>query len=108
LAVNRRWTPLPSGSGRNSPARRPIVDVRNLPNEALGAPGAGAKAEVGVWHGRKHHEKAGAPSFALFAKGGIRDGRFRDSWYPTLRKKREGPRISYYAAPAMGACAAFF
>jgi hypothetical protein len=45
---------------------------------------------VGVWHGRKHHEWAGAPSFALFAKGGIRDGRYRDSWYPTLRKKREG------------------
>jgi hypothetical protein len=29
-------------------------------------------------------------SFALFAKGGIRDRRYRDSWYPTLRKKREG------------------
>jgi hypothetical protein len=29
-------------------------------------------------------------SFALFAKGGISDGRYRDSWYPTLRKKREG------------------
>jgi hypothetical protein len=25
-----------------------------------------------------------------FAKGGIRDGRYRDSWYPTLRQKREG------------------
>jgi hypothetical protein len=25
-------------------------------------------------------------SFALSAKGGIRDGRYRDSWYPTLRK----------------------
>ena len=45
---------------------------------------------MGVWHGRKHHEKAGAPSFAFFAKGGIRDGRYRDSWYPTLRKMREG------------------
>jgi hypothetical protein len=33
---------------------------------------------------------AGAPSFALFAKGGIGDRRYRDSWYPTLRKKREG------------------
>ncbi len=28
------------------------------------------KPRVGVWHGRKHHEKAGAPSFAFFAKGG--------------------------------------
>jgi hypothetical protein len=27
---------------------------------------------------------------------------------PTLRKKREGPRISYCAAPAMAACAAFY
>jgi hypothetical protein len=35
-------------------------------------------------------EPRGAPSFAFFAKGGIRDGRYRDSWYPTLRKKREG------------------
>ncbi len=26
----------------------------------------------------------------FFAKGGIGDGRYRDSWYPTLRKKREG------------------
>jgi len=43
-----------------------------------------------------------------FAKGGIRDGRYRDSWYPTLRKEREGPRISYCAAPAMAACAAFY
>jgi hypothetical protein len=65
-------------------------------------------AAVGVWHGGKHHEKAGAPSFASFAKGGIRDSRYRDSWYPTLRKKREGPRISYCAAPAMAACAAFY
>jgi hypothetical protein len=31
-----------------------------------------------------------------------------DSWYPTLRKKREGPRISYCAAPALAACAAFY
>jgi len=29
-------------------------------------------------------------------------------WYPTLRKKREEPRISYCAAPAMAVCAAFF
>jgi hypothetical protein len=36
------------------------------------------------------NEKAGAPSFALLAKGGIRDGRYRGSRYPTLRKKREG------------------
>jgi hypothetical protein len=43
-----------------------------------------------VWHGRKNHEKAGAPSFALLVKGGIRDRRHRDSWCPTLRKKREG------------------
>jgi hypothetical protein len=28
-------------------------------------------------------------------------------WNPTLRKIREGPRISYCAAPAMAACAAF-
>jgi hypothetical protein len=48
------------------------------------------KLRFGLWHGKKHHEKAGAPSFALFAKGGIGDGRYRDSWYPTLRKKREG------------------
>ena len=27
---------------------------------------------------------------------------------PTLRKKREGPRISYCAVPALGACAAFY
>jgi hypothetical protein len=27
---------------------------------------------------------------------------------PTLRKMREGPRISYYAAPSMAACAAFY
>jgi hypothetical protein len=27
---------------------------------------------------------------------------------PTLRKKREGPRISYCAAPAIAACAAFY
>jgi len=47
-------------------------------------------------------------SFAFFAKGGIRYGRYRDSWYPTLREKREGPRISYCAAPAMAACAAFY
>ncbi len=46
---------------------------------------------VGVWHARKHHEKAaGGPSFAFFAKGGIRNGRYRDSRYPTLRKKGEG------------------
>jgi hypothetical protein len=29
------------------------------------------KAAVGVWHGRKHHERPGAPSFVFFAKGGI-------------------------------------
>jgi len=52
--------------------------------------------------------RRGAPSFAFFAKGGIRDRRYRDSWYPTLRKMREGPRISYCAAPAMAACAAFY
>jgi hypothetical protein len=34
--------------------------------------------------------RRGAPSFAFFAKGGIRDRRYRDSWYPTLRKEREG------------------
>jgi hypothetical protein len=44
----------------------------------------------------------------FFAKGGIRDRRYRDSWHPTLRKKREGPRISYCAAPALVACAAFY
>ena len=38
----------------------------------------------------------------------MRDGRYRDSWYPTLRNKREGPRISYCAAPTMAACAAFY
>jgi hypothetical protein len=27
---------------------------------------------------------------------------------PTLRKIREGPRISYCAAPAVAACAAFY
>jgi hypothetical protein len=36
-----------------------------------------------------------------------RKGTRRDSWYPTLRKQREGPRISYCAAPAMATCAAF-
>jgi hypothetical protein len=41
-------------------------------------------------------------------KGGIRNGARRDSWYPTLRKEREGPRISYYAAPNKDACAAFY
>ena len=32
----------------------------------------------------------------------------KGSAYPTLRKQREGPRISYCAAPAMAACAAFY
>jgi hypothetical protein len=52
----------------------------------------------------------GAPSLNPFFgfKGGMRDCVHRDSWYPTLRKQREGPRISYCAAPAMGACAAFY
>jgi hypothetical protein len=40
-------------------------------------------------------------------KEGMRNGVHRDSWYPTLRKQREGSRISYCAAPAMGARAAF-
>ena len=37
-------------------------------------------------------DKTGAPSLNPFFgfKGGIRDRRYRDSWYPTLRKKREG------------------
>jgi hypothetical protein len=28
--------------------------------------------------------------------------------YPTLCKERKGPRISYYAAPSVAACAAFY
>jgi hypothetical protein len=48
------------------------------------------QAAVGVWHGRKHHEKAGGPSFALFAKGGIRDRRIEIRGIPPFAKKREG------------------
>src|ERR1700689_1385960 len=39
---------------------------------------------------RQRNQSPGAPSFAFLAKGGIRDCRFEDSCYPTLRKKREG------------------
>jgi hypothetical protein len=38
----------------------------------------------------------------------ICDGVHRDLWFPTLRKKREGPRTSYRVAPALAACAAFY
>jgi HlyD family secretion protein len=48
------------------------------------------QAAVGFGHGRKHHEKAGAPSFALFAKGGIRDRRIEIRGIPPFAKKREG------------------
>ena len=52
----------------------------------------------------------GAPSLNPFFgfKGGIRNGVHRHSWYPPLRKQREGPRISYCAAPAVAACAVFY
>jgi hypothetical protein len=57
----------------------------------------------------KRNQSADAASLTCFSgKGGRPQILTHTVADPTLRKKREGPRISYCAAPAMGTCAAFY
>jgi hypothetical protein len=57
---------------------------------------------------RQRNKSPGAPSFALFAKGGIPRISIPTVAYPILCQERKGPRISYCVALAMAACAAFY
>jgi hypothetical protein len=49
------------------------------------------KFSIHVRQGRTGHESPGAPSFAFFAKGGIRECLHRDSWIPPFAKSAKDP-----------------
>jgi hypothetical protein len=63
---------------------RPDIDAESRMVEFVAR--GGNKFSIHVWQGRKRHASPGAPSFAFFAKGGIRERWYRDSWIPPFAK----------------------
>src|ERR1039458_762484 len=91
LGAWRRETPLGRKEISDEQAR-PTLRPRASGLARISHERRGEELRCCVEHGRKRSDKTGAPSLNPFFgfKGGIRNRVHRDSWYPTLRKQREG------------------